>query len=239
MLTLHTVEVLLRVLHVGAGTIAFVVAPAAMFTLKGGEAHRRWGKVYLFAILGLTLTALLLLYFAEITLFLLGISVLSLHLAFSGWRTLARKQRQQAHWYDWAAALLTFAFGVGMTVYAAQGLLGAREMDSIMIVLSGVFGLFTLLAGGRDLRVFIWHPVDTRWWWYAHMAGMIGSYIAIATAFLVQQANRFLSGDYVWLVWVVPSVLSTVAFYLWVWYYKRVFAGRSPLNTIAHTQQPN
>ena len=32
--------------HIAAGSSAFVLAPAALVTAKGGKAHRLWGKVY-------------------------------------------------------------------------------------------------------------------------------------------------------------------------------------------------
>ena len=35
--------------HVAAGVLAFVMAPLALFTAKGGRAHRRWGKIYFWA----------------------------------------------------------------------------------------------------------------------------------------------------------------------------------------------
>ena len=36
-------------IHVLAGTLALVVAPVALVTAKGGLTHRRWGKVYFWA----------------------------------------------------------------------------------------------------------------------------------------------------------------------------------------------
>jgi len=36
-------------IHILAGTIALLVAPIALLTVKGGPTHRRWGKVYFWA----------------------------------------------------------------------------------------------------------------------------------------------------------------------------------------------
>ena len=33
-----------RALHVAAGTIALIVAPVAMLTVKGAPTHRRWAR---------------------------------------------------------------------------------------------------------------------------------------------------------------------------------------------------
>ena len=38
----------IRVLHIVGGFLAFVGAPAAMATAKGGPGHRRWGRLYFY-----------------------------------------------------------------------------------------------------------------------------------------------------------------------------------------------
>ena len=44
------------IFHVTAGVIGFFVAPAAMITIKGGLWHRRWGKVYFWAMTAATVS---------------------------------------------------------------------------------------------------------------------------------------------------------------------------------------
>ncbi len=36
----------LRWIHIAAGALALGLAPLAMLTVKGGPAHRLWGKIY-------------------------------------------------------------------------------------------------------------------------------------------------------------------------------------------------
>jgi len=38
-----------RYLHIIAGFLGFFVAPAALLVRKGGPAHRRWGRVFFWA----------------------------------------------------------------------------------------------------------------------------------------------------------------------------------------------
>ena len=84
------VETLLVVMHVSAGFIVPIVAPVAMLTRKGSGAHKRWGRVYFWAMVAVFVTALLLLAFRP-NVFLFFISVLSFYGAFSGVRSLGRK----------------------------------------------------------------------------------------------------------------------------------------------------
>jgi uncharacterized membrane protein len=45
-------------IHILAGTVALFVAPGALLTVKGGLAHRRWGKIYFWAMTVVAVTAL-------------------------------------------------------------------------------------------------------------------------------------------------------------------------------------
>ena len=44
--------------HITAGTGAFVLAPLALITAKGGKAHRLWGKIYFWCMTVVAFTAL-------------------------------------------------------------------------------------------------------------------------------------------------------------------------------------
>ena len=83
-----------RVLHVIAGTIALIVAPIAMLTVKGGRTHRRWGKVYFWAMAGIALTAVVLAIRRPVV-FLGLLAVFSFYSAFSGYRVLYRKRPEK------------------------------------------------------------------------------------------------------------------------------------------------
>src|ERR1700751_5742668 len=50
----------LLTLHISCGVVAFVCAPVALSTAKGGKVHRRFGKIYFWAMAGVAVTALIL-----------------------------------------------------------------------------------------------------------------------------------------------------------------------------------
>ncbi len=80
--------------HVAAGFIALVMAPLAMITQKGGRQHRRWGRIYFWAMFVIFVSALVLVYFRP-NFFLFMISILSFYGAFSGYRAIYRKHPEQ------------------------------------------------------------------------------------------------------------------------------------------------
>jgi uncharacterized membrane protein len=67
--------------HITAGATAFLMAPLALASAKGGKAHRRWGKIYFWAMAVVGSTALVLALYRPI-LFLALVAVFSFYAAF-------------------------------------------------------------------------------------------------------------------------------------------------------------
>src|SRR5271167_3042209 len=104
--------VYLRVLlaiHIACGVTGFVCAPVALLTAKGGKTHRRWGKIYFWAMAGVAVTALTLSFLLPVY-FLAMVAVFSFYSAFAAYRVLYLKDmykgaRPKA--VDWLAAMVT------------------------------------------------------------------------------------------------------------------------------------
>ncbi len=80
----------LLAVHVTAGFGAFLLAPVALMTAKGGKQHKRWGMVYLWCMGLVAATALPMALFQPV-LFLALVAILSFYLAFTGYRVLKLK----------------------------------------------------------------------------------------------------------------------------------------------------
>jgi hypothetical protein len=215
-------------LHVAAGIIALVVAPVAMIVRKGGATHRRWGKVYFWAMATIFATALIMLVFKPV-IFLLAVAVLSFYAALAGYRVLARKHpRQCPGLLDWAAAALSAAVGLMLIVWGAGLLPGSGGTIGVVRALGLVFGVMIVLQAGGDLRRFRAAPDDRNHWWYTHMDRMLSSYIGLTTAFLIQTvAPRLVQAglpeSWIWVVWVAPAVIGGFLVSAWVARYRKTF----------------
>jgi hypothetical protein len=55
------------------------------------------------------------------------------------------------------------------------------------------------------------------------MAGMLASYIAAMTAFLVNNARHMGFGGPIWLWWLLPTILGVPAIITWTRYYRSKF----------------
>src|SRR5271170_2202218 len=96
--------------HVTAGAMAFLLAPVALATAKGGKQHKRWGMVYFWSMGVVAATALPMALFRPV-LFLALVAVFSFYLTFSGYRVLRLKDLASgcsAKPVDWIAACLGF-----------------------------------------------------------------------------------------------------------------------------------
>jgi len=212
---METLIVTLRWIHIVAGTLALGLAPAAMLTVKGGRAHRRWGKIYFWSMAVVAATAVILgLWRPKI--FLALLAVFSFYLAFSAYRALFRKRPapgQGPRAIDWAAALVTFSASAALVVL---GLLQPGPSWKRVGFVPVVFGALGIVLSGLDVWKFARPPADKNAWWFDHMGGMLGSYIATVSAFSVVNFT-FLPTAVRWL-W--PTAIGIPLITLWIIYYK-------------------
>ena len=211
----------LLAIHVAAGALALVVAPVAMVTAKGGPTHRRWGKVYYWAMAVVALTAVVVDLWRPNP-FLALVAVFSFYFAFTGRRVLLHKRPERgerATALDWGAAVAAVIASVGLVV------LGVVQPGAVWVKLGTVavvFGVLGLVFAGLQLRRFARPPAEPARWWFTHMSGMLGSYLAAVTAFSVVNFT-FMPTT---LRWLWPTLVGTPLIVLWVAYYRRRFQRR-------------
>ena len=204
--------------HILAGTVALIVAPIALMTVKGGPTHRRWGKVYFWAMGVVAMTAVVVAYWRNIP-FLMLTAVFSFYMALSGYRVLYLKRPdlgQRPAALDWIAAGITLvASATLVTLGITKPTPRFQELSKVAIV----FGFIGLTLSGLDILRFFRPPADKRAWWYKHMANMIGSYIAAVTAFSVVNLHSLPTT----VRWLWPTAIGTPLITIWISYYKRRF----------------
>ncbi len=209
--------------HIAAGSTAFVMAPLALLTAKGGKAHRRWGKIYFWSMAVVASTAMVLAIYRPV-LFLALVAVFSFYAAFSAYRVLFLKnlpRGEKVTWPDWGAAIFTFAASL---VLALLGVVKPVLVQNMSIP-SIVFGIIGMMLAAKSMWQFLHPPKEKMFWWYEHLGNMLGSYIAAWTAFSVVTIGRFVHGG--WVIWVLPTAIGVPAISLTTAYYKRKFTPRT------------
>jgi hypothetical protein len=209
--------------HITAGAGAFVLAPLALVTAKGGKAHRLWGKIYFWCMTVVAVTALVMALYLPI-LFLALVAVFSFYSAFAAYRVLGQKAASKGEDVvrplDWTAAVICF---VSSAALALLGIVRPGLVQNLRIP-AIVFGAIGMRIAGNAMWRFTHPPKEKMFWWYAHLQGMIGSYIAAWTAFSVVTIGPLLHGA--WWIWLVPTVIGVPAMIATTAYYKRRFTPR-------------
>ncbi len=206
--------------HIAAGSGAFVLAPLALLTAKGGKAHRLWGKIYFWCMAVVGFTALVMAIYRPI-LFLALVAIFSFYSAFVAYRVLGQKGAWKGEPVvkplDWIAAIFCFAASAGLA------LLGAFRpaLVSNLGIPAIIFGVIGMRIAGGAMWGFTHPPKEKMFWWYAHLQGMIGSYIAAWTAFSVVTIGPLL--HHAWWIWVTPVSIGVPAIIATTAYYKRKF----------------
>ncbi len=212
----------LLALHIAAGTAAFLLAPVALVTAKGGKIHKQWGMVYLWA-MGLVAATAIPMAFYRPVLFLALVAVFSFYSAWAGYRVLRLKSLAKggsAEPIDWIAGMVTF---LSSGLLAILGAFRPAAVQGIGVV-SIAFGFIGMSLAGVQMASFVKKPKETMFWWYTHLGYMIGSYIAAWSAFSSVTLTRLMGN--VWYVWLWPTIVGVPAIILMIGYYKRKFASK-------------
>lgn len=218
---------LLLTVHIAAGSGAFLLAPVALATVKGGRQHRRWGMVYLWSMGIVAATAIPMALYRPV-LFLTLVAIFSFYFAFSGYRVLRLKNLPSggsAHFVDWFAAIATFMASACLALF---GWLRPAWVQNFGVV-SIVFGVLGMWAALVDMRSFIWKPKAKMFWLYTHLGNFIGSYIAAWTAFSAVTIGPYFHSQSPY-IWLWPTAIGVPAIFVTIAYYKRRYERKTSLN---------
>lgn len=216
---------LFLITHIVTGTIALLVGLIPMFSKKGSRLHNRAGLIYVYCMIAVAASAILLCIlqpFKIFRLFLAGIAVFSFYLSFTGWR--ATKQKKSGPVLgDRLLTYTTLAVSVGMIGFGGWIITQGGEFISILFTF---FGILTLVFASQDYRQF-GKPVEKNHWFFQHFTRMGGSYISAFTAFTVVNIGRLTPDNTPeWLGlagWIGPSLIGGMLIGRTVRYYKLKF----------------
>ena len=224
---------ILLFIHAAAGTLALVIAPLAMLASKGSDAHRRWGKVFFYAMSVVVVTAIISGIIRPNILMAL-VALFSFHMLASGYRALYLKklhegQRMQRWDYilQGSAAVINGALFLWGLINLTMG---RRESASIIFFVFGSVGLFMVW---RNVHQFYKRSVDKREWLYMHMTGFLGGYIATVSAFSAVNLHMI---QPTWLQWLWPTIIGSPLIAYWISYYRKGFAKGKRVSDMVRTR---
>ncbi len=218
-------------LHAAAGTIALGVAPIAMVVHKGGLWHRRWGKIYFYSMVVVCSTAIFLAIAHPQNFWLALVAVFSFHLVASGYRSLYLKKLHEGLkpaaidlWLHGTAGVING----GLLIWGISHLLmGQKDAKAILF---SVFGLIGSVMVFTNIQRFYNRKHDKREWFFGHISGMLGGYIATVSAFSAVNLTMIKP---IWLQWLWPTLIGAPLIALWSAHYRKRFAKGTRVRDIA------
>lgn len=206
------------VLHILGGFSALVTGALAMLSRKGGPLHRLNGKIYFGAMTAVFISAVILSIAHHIP-FLLMVGFFSYHMVVRGYRALYLKKLgrgQKAAALDWAIILGAAGFIFYLVIWGIKQATAGNGFGYVGIVFGSLGSSFLI----SDVRKFLRPPTEKMHWWFTHIAGMCGGYIAAVTAFVV--TNVHLNPG--WVLWLLPTAIGAPMIARTIAKYKRQFA---------------
>ncbi len=203
----------LVIAHIAAGSIALLTFWIAAIARKGSPLHKRVGKYYLLAMIGIVATALpmALVFMARgrfgIGTFLAYLVVITASSMWLSWRAIQLKRDRasffngryrQVGWLNLISGLVVFAIGLRL----GSGLLSGFSWVGVLVG-------FGMLRSARK-------PAgDGKWWLREHYGAMLGNGVATHIAFLGIGMNGFLASfgipSLMLLPWFAPLLVAGVA----------------------------
>ncbi len=184
----------IRAVHIVIGSIGLLCFWVPMLAAKGGELHRRGGRIFAQSMLAtgtlaigisaLTLYAPLATHPAQSDAVLVRgifgwmmqyLGILTINLAWYGWECVTHRRDHLAN-RDWRNLTLQFAVIAAATNVAVRGVLIGQPL---------MIGISTIgFATGATNLYFFYRPLsDRKTWLYEHVKGFVGAGISVYTAF--------------------------------------------------------
>ncbi|MEM1320468.1 MAG: hypothetical protein AAGG75_09435 [Bacteroidota bacterium] len=217
---------ILLAVHVFSGFTSLALFWIPMFTRKGGLNHRRIGKIYVYLMSIVVITAALLCLVALTEGRFIGASFLGFLSLITGqavWEGVAILNTKKGFsrsflWTQKLFQLSTFSFGLALLI---TGLVLINQGFGVVMLIFGILGISNFskvwnIIRGRDL--------EQKDWFNGHLEGMIISGIAAYTAFFVFGGRQFLGNIFTGYWMVVPWVAPTVIGIFSIRYLKKYYA---------------
>lgn len=205
-------------LHIIGGAAGLLTGTINLVRKKGGKDHRLIGKVFVYSMLTVGFSSLVLSVLHP-SYFLFIVGVFTIYLVGTGHRYLSLKMLgngQRPAIMDWSMTigmlLLGFLFiGFGISHLFAQNMFG------IVLIVFSVFGLRFVKTDFDNYRGKF---KAKNYWLLAHLQRMTAGYIAATTAFLVVNADYSPVPIPPVIVWLLPTLILTPLITIWTRKYK-------------------
>lgn len=206
-------------IHIIAGSVSLIVFWIPVLVKKGGDIHIKVGKVYVFLMWIVVITAILLsiinLYIGYyiIAAFLGFLSIITAHPLWYGMVILKHKKEVPSR-VTQINLLLNWVLFLGGAALFVWALILKIQGQAILLIIFGVIGMASalpmIIKGDKPLN-----------WLAEHIQGLLGTGIAAYTAFFAFGGSRMFGHVFTNQLIAIPWILPTIIGIVGIKYYKR------------------
>ena len=209
-MTLNSLVLPLVIIHVATAIGSLIVGLQAMRNYDTMAEHRKVGLRYA-KMMGVSMVTASLLLFFRFNFFLMMVTLLSTQTLITGYRSSKRKLSKKVSTFDWSVTAIAAILPAAYIVWSILMIAGVlpRVLPTAYIYVGIGFAVFIGQGAVEEFRFYRQKHTDRRAWIYFHYQRMLGSYIALVTAFSITvSAFTPLPDQYSWLMWVAPGVVG-------------------------------
>lgn len=191
-------------IHVVCGGIALAAGIPALFARKWEQTHRMSGRIFYVSVLGVAFTAIGIaawkswFQLSGNATFLLHIGLFTFYQVQAGYRSV-RDKSLRPYLFDYFLGIMGIVNGAFMLASMNMVLMVFGGIQ-LSLALQDVYGWWVRIQGKK---------LPPMAWLRRHLGNMIGTYIAVFTAFLVVNGNGH------WLIWLGPTMAFTPLIICW------------------------
>lgn len=204
------------ILHIIAGGLGLLAGFVALFTAKGGELHRKSGRLFVYAMLTMALTGAIIAALQSVEASVIA-GLLAAYLVTTALATVLPAPAW-SRWRDLALMALALAIGTSSLALGFETLASpTRKMDGIPAPIFFMFGTVGLLAGLSDIRIIRSDALRGAARLTRHLWRMCFALWIAAMSFFLGQAQVFPKAIRIPALLLLPplSVLLVMIYYLW------------------------
>lgn len=197
--------------HVATAIASIILGIFAMRSHSSKKRHGQIGRAY-GVCMGISMLLGVLILTVRFNFFLALVTVLSTQSLITGYRAAKRKAKHPVNWLDWTVTYSVGLFTLGYFAWTGMTVLGVIPQTMPTVFLWVGVGFCVMLGQGavEEARFYRSNSNDRRAWLFFHMNRMLGSYVALMTAFSITAARYVLPPDLYWVFWTLPPVVGSI-----------------------------
>jgi len=206
-------------IHIAFGALSLIVFWIPVLVKKGGDVHIKAGKIYVFTMWVVVITAIILSFinlyqgFYIMAAFLGFLSVITGHPLWYGMVILKHKKEvtPEVQRINTILNWILFAGGAGLAIWS---IILKVEGQAILLLIFGIIGMSSAFP-------LLFKAKKTKNWLAEHIEGLLGTGIAAYTAFFAFGGSRLLGHIFTDQLIIIPWILPTIIGVFGIKYYKK------------------